>query len=129
MSSFLEVETEALAVVERYLDAINARDTDAIRDACNFPHLRIGPDATLTRYEQPSDYSFDSFFSRTGPDGWDYTKWDESRAVFASEKKAHVAVEFTRYRADGSVIGRYFSLYVVTLQDGHWGIQFGSGNG
>ena len=35
----------------------------------------------------------------------------------------------TRYREDGSVIGRYFSLYVVTCQDSHWGIQVGSGNG
>jgi len=41
----------------------------------------------------------------------------------------HVAVDFTRYREDGSAIGRYFSLYVVTCQDGHWGIQVGSGNG
>ena len=32
---------EALAAVDRYLAALNARDTAAIRDAFNFPHLRI----------------------------------------------------------------------------------------
>ena len=62
-------------------------------------------------------------------DGWDHTKWDRTQVVFATQGKAHVAVDFTRYRNDGSVIGKYFSLYVVTCKDGHWGIQFGSGNG
>jgi hypothetical protein len=28
-----------------------------------------------------------------------------------------------------AVLGRYVSLYVVTRQNGHWGIRFGSGNG
>ena len=50
---------------------------------------------------------------------------------FALERKhaVFVAPDFTRYREDNSVIGRYFSLYVVTRVDGHWGIQIGSGNG
>lgn len=129
MADFKDCEREALAVVERYLTAINARDTEAIRDAFNFPHVRVRGDGEMVRHETPADYDFDSFFSRTGPDGWDHTKWDNTEVVFATPAKAHVAVDFTRYRADGSVIGRYFSLYVVTCADGHWGILVGSGNG
>jgi hypothetical protein len=120
---------EALAVVDRYLAALNARDTVAIRDAFNFPHLRIGATGRLARFEQPQDYDFDHFHRITRKDGWDHTRWDRTEVVYATEGKAHVAVDFTRYRADGSVIGRYFSLYVVTCQEGHWGIQVGSGNG
>jgi hypothetical protein len=30
---------------------------------------------------------------------------------------------FTRYRADGSVIGGFNSIYVVTREDGHWGVK------
>ena len=56
---------------------------------------------------------------------WGATGAKEARR----EGKVHVAVDFTRYREDGSAIGHYFSLYVVTRQDGHWGIQVGSGNG
>ena len=41
----------------------------------------------------------------------------------------HVAVNFGRYREDNSLISRYFSLYVVTYRNGHWGIQAGSGDG
>jgi hypothetical protein len=120
---------EALAAVDRYLAALNAHDTAGIRDAFNFPHFRIGATGALTRYETPEDYDFSHFYRRTGRDGWHHTVWDKTEVVFATEGKAHVAVDFTRYRADGSAIGRYFSLYVVTCQDGHWGIQFGSGSG
>ncbi|HEY5635723.1 MAG TPA: hypothetical protein VIS77_02390 [Burkholderiales bacterium] len=119
----------ALRAVDRYLAALNARDTTAIRDAFNFPHLRIGARGNLSRFENPEDYDFGHFFRATEADGWHHTKWDRTEVVFATEGKAHVAVDFTRYREDGSVIGRYFSLYIVTCQDGHWGIQVGSGNG
>ena len=120
---------EALAAVDRYLAALNARNTSAIRAAFNFPHLRIGAKGNLSRFEKPADYDFSHFYNRTGPDGWHHTRWDKTEAVFATEGKAHVAVDFTRYREDDSAIGHYFSLYVVTCQDGHWGIQVGSGNG
>ncbi|MGH6915298.1 MAG: hypothetical protein ACREH3_16545 [Geminicoccales bacterium] len=123
------VERQALATVDRYLEALNARDTHAIRDAFNFPHLRVGATGSLSRFEKPGDYDFDHFYRRTGRDGWHHTVWDKTEVVFATEGKAHVAVDFTRYRADGSVIGRYFSLYIVTCQDAHWGIQIGSGDG
>lgn len=129
MAASTDVEREALAAVDRYLVALNARNTEAIRDAFNFPHARIGAKGTLVRYETPADYRFENFHNTVSADGWDHTKWDRTQVVFATQGKAHVAVDFTRYRKDGSVIGKYFSLYVVTNKDGHWGIQFGSGNG
>ena len=124
-----QARTEALAAVDRYLAALNARDTEAIRAAFNFPHLRIGAKGNLTRFEKPEDYDFSHFYRATSADGWHHTSWDKTEAVFAAEGKVHVAVNFTRYREDGSVIGRYFSLYIVTCQNGHWAIQVGSGNG
>ena len=124
-----DAKREALAAVDRYLAGLNARDTDAIRAAFNFPHLRIGSKGTLARFETPADYDFAHFYNATRGDGWHRTRWDRTEAVFATEGKVHVAVDFTRCREDGSVIGRYFSLYIVTCQNGHWGIQVGSGNG
>ena len=126
---FAQARKEALAAVDRYVAGLNARDTNAIRDAFNFPHLRIGAKGNLSRYEKPEDYDFGHFFRAVTSDGWHHTRWDKTEVVFATEGKVHVAVDFTRYREDGSVIGHYFSLYVVTCQDGHWGIQVGSGNG
>ncbi len=129
MAARHDVEREALAAVDRYLAALNARDSVAIRDAFNFPHTRVGASGNLARYERPEDYRFEHFYAHTGPDGWDHTEWDHTAVVYATEGKAHVAVNFSRYRADGSRIRRYFSLYIVTCRDGHWGIQIGSGDG
>jgi len=125
----LDSAAAALAAVDRYLAGLNARDTAAIRAAFNFPHLRIGASGSLARYEKPEDYAFESFLNAVSADGWHRTSWDRTEVVFSTAGKAHVAVDFTRWREDDSVIGRYFSLYVVTCQDGHWGIQVGSGNG
>ena len=33
------------------------------------------------------------------------------------------AYRFTRYRKDGSVISGYDSIYVVTNENGHWGVK------
>lgn len=120
---------EAIAVVDRYLTALNSRSGPLIRDALNFPHIRVSAHGQLTRYEQPLDYDFDLFFRKVVEDGWSHSRWDHREVVFATDNKAHVAVHFSRFRADHSLIGQYFSLYIVTCQDGHWGIQVGSGNG
>ena len=129
MMSDAHAKEQALAAVDRYLAGLNARDTEMIRSAFNFPHLRIGAKGNLARFEKPEDYDFSHFLKWTSGDGWHHTGWDKTEVVFATEGKVHVAVDFTRYREDGSAIGHYFSLYVVTCQDGHWGIQVGSGNG
>jgi len=38
-------------------------------------------------------------------------------------------VHFGRYRTDGTLIGKYISLYIVILKEGRWGVIAGSGNG
>ncbi len=48
---------------------------------------------------------------------------DYRRAVQSCGDKVHFAVQFTRYRADGSVIGHYPSMWIVTLRDGRWGVE------
>ena len=43
--------------------------------------------------------------------------------IDAGPEKVHFRVQFTRYRADGTPIGSYRSLYIVTRLDGRWAIQ------
>jgi hypothetical protein len=40
--------------------------------------------------------------------------------------KVHFDAQSTRYRADGSVLGRYRSIWVVTLINGRWAVQLRS---
>ena len=48
---------------------------------------------------------------------------DERRVVHASPDKVHLDVQFSRWRADGSLIGRYRSLWIVTARAGRWRVQ------
>lgn len=34
----------------------------------------------------------------------------------------HLDMQFTRYRADNSAIGRFRSLWIVTRQEGRWAV-------
>ena len=48
------------------------------------------------------------------------------RLIHLSSAKAHVDVESTRYRKDGTVIVRFDALYILTKEDGRWGIKMRS---
>jgi hypothetical protein len=55
--------------------------------------------------------------------GWHHSEWDHRQVIHATVDKVHLDVQFTRYRADGSVIGVYPAVYVVVLEDAGWRIQ------
>ena len=52
--------------------------------------------------------------------------WGQKAIVHVSASKAHVDTVFTRYRADGWTIGSFASLYVVTFENGRWGVKLRS---
>ena len=62
-------------------------------------------------------------------DNWSHSAWNERKIVQRNDSKVHMAVTYTRYRADGSVLGVYESLYILTLKEGRWGIQVRSSFG
>jgi hypothetical protein len=116
-------EPAALRTLDAFMAAFNARDVEAWIGTLNFPHVRIAsgqvavfPDAAAFR----NNFEFARFAEQTG---WSRSEWTERHVVHAGPDKVHVAVVFTRFREDGSVLARYESLYVVTQQNGHWGVQ------
>ena len=54
---------------------------------------------------------------------WDHSAWERREVIHAGPDKVHIDTRFTRYRKDGTVIGGFDSVYVGTLQDGHWGVK------
>ena len=58
--------------------------------------------------------------------GWDHSTLDLAEAVQVSADKVHFRVVFTRHTADGSPYTTAPGLYVVTNQNGHWGLQLQS---
>ena len=73
--------------------------------------------------QRPEDFH-SLVWSRAGQsEGWTRSAWDYVEPIDAGPDKVHFRVQFTRYRVDGSAIGSYRSLYIVTFQEGRWGIQ------
>jgi hypothetical protein len=69
------------------------------------------------------------FEGRVSGDGWGYSELDSVSLEKLTDQKYHASVHFSRYRTDGTLIGKYISLYIVILKEGRWGVIAGSGNG
>ena len=115
--------TNAREVMDGFMTAFNAEDAEAMRTRWfNFPHVRFHS-GRVTVMERPEDFH-STVWERAGEaKGWARTAWDYVDLVDAGSDKVHFRVQFTRFRADGSPMGSYKSFYIVTLQNGRWGIQ------
>jgi hypothetical protein len=111
----------ALGVLDAYIDGLNRGDEAAVNAACNFPHVRLAGGKVVV-WQNHGDYRLDDFVARAG-DGWARSQWDERTPIHVGRDKVHLKVAFSRFRGDGSSLGRFETIYIVTLQDGHWGIQ------
>ena len=118
-----EAVAAARDVLERHFAALNAGDAAALARTLHFPHYRLAG-GRMQVWEQADSYLQD-FRSRAGSD-WHRSAWDFCTPIAANGDKVHFDAQFTRYRADGSVLGRYRSLWVVSLIDGRWAAQLRS---
>ena len=109
----------ALAVLDRFMGALNAGDEAALLATLHFPHYRLAG-GRMQIWEAPGPYLGD-FYGRAGAD-WHHSAWDFRKLIAAGPAKVHLDVQFTRYRADNSEIGRFRSLWIVTKQNGSWAV-------
>ena len=110
----------AMAALDAHMAALNARDEVALAASLHFPHYRL-TGGRMKVWEKPDSY-FADFRERAGGD-WHHSAWDFRRVIAAGADKVHVDVQFTRYRADGSAIGHYRSLWVMSRLGGRWAAQ------
>ncbi len=106
--------------LDAFMTAFNARDAVAYEATFNFPHVRFAS-GTVT-IMQPGDNK-PSMFSSGALKDWDHSAWERRNVIHAGPDKVHIDTRFVRYRKDGSVIGGFDSIYIVTRLNGHWGIQ------
>ncbi len=111
----------ALAALDAFMAALNARDEAGLNAAFNFPHVRIAG-SKVAIFEKRGDYKLESLLARTDP-GWARSAWDEREVIHASPEKVHFAVRFSRYDAEDRRLASYRSIWVVTRVDGRWGVQ------
>jgi hypothetical protein len=113
----------AFDVLDRHMAALNTRNATALAATLHFPHYRLSG-AGMRIWETPERY-FDDFRERAGGD-WHHSGWNFRNLIAASAEKVHLDVQFTRYRADGSAIASYRSIWIVTRIGGRWAAQLRS---
>ena len=116
-----ESEAAALLCLDEFMAAWNARDVAAWAATFNYPSVRIAS-GRVVLIESAASHAPD-LFERMAAAGWHHSAWDRRAIIHSSDDKVHFDTRFTRYREDGSVIGHYDSIYIVSKQDGHWGVQ------
>lgn len=121
-----EAETRhVVSALEDFMAAFNSRDVDAWEATFHFPHYRLAG-GRMSVLEKPGEQDGKALFARLQAIGWHHSAWDSHQVVQLSPNKAHVVVHFSRYRADGSKLASYDSFYVLTKEDGKWGIKLRS---
>lgn len=113
----------ALAVMRAHIDALNARDEQAIAMTLHFPHHRLSG-AELKVWATPDSYLAD-FKDRAGTT-WNRSQFSDIQVLAASEDKVHLDVEVLRYDHSDLEIARFRSLWVITFDGTRWAAKFRS---
>ena len=120
MKDHADAIKKAMACLDDFMAAFNARDLSAWEKTFNFPSVRLASNTLVViepGYHQPG------MFERGALSEWDHSAWDRREVIHAGPDKVHIDTRFSRHRADGSLIGGFDSIYVVTCEDGHWGVK------
>lgn len=118
------LEAAAMKCLDEYMTTWNSKDVAAWERTFHFPHYRLAS-SKMTVLERPGLQNPKLFETMTAS-GWHHSKWDRRKIIHAATDKIHVDTKFTRFRADGSVLGSYESLYILTKEDGRWGVKMRS---
>ncbi|MBU2136046.1 MAG: hypothetical protein KKA45_07595 [Alphaproteobacteria bacterium] len=120
MSRNAQSEAAAMACLDAFMTAFNARDIKAFEQTFNFPSIRLA--SNTMRIINKGDQT-QATFDHASLKEWDHSAWEKREIIHSGADKVHIDTRFTRYRKDGSIIGGFDSIYVVTCEDGHWGIK------
>jgi hypothetical protein len=119
------VSAAVFQVLDEYMATFNARDLKGWEATYQFPHYRLAG-GKMSVLEKAGLRDSAKVFGELQKAGWDHSQWDHRNIVQASADKVHVDTRFSRFRADGSLIGHYESLYILTKENGRWGVKFRS---
>jgi len=112
----------AMQVLDSFMYSFNARDMNSWSETLNYPHVRIAG-GKVTVWDTKEEYSATNVFNRLTATGWDHSAWLSKDVVLVSKNKVHISTVFQRYDKNNNPMKKYQSLYVVTNDEGHWGVQ------
>jgi len=110
----------AMKCLDDFLAAFNSRNPEAYAATFNLPTVRIASGKMVILNKE--DFTPQRFLAESLKE-WDHSKWERRNVIHAGADKVHIDTRFTRYRKDGSVIGGFDSIYIVTNENGSWGVK------
>ncbi|GAB1263912.1 hypothetical protein [Aurantivibrio infirmus] len=119
-----DIKVAVMEVLDVFMETFNRMDVAAMESTYQFPHYRYAS-GKMNILEAPSGRSGESLKKAIGAE-WHHSAWLRRNIIHMSDTKVHVDTEFVRYREDGTVISRFDSLYILTKEDGRWGIKLRS---
>lgn len=122
-----EIRDAGFGAVNEFIAAFNAQDHERLAASLNYPHVRLANGSFYTA-DNAEGFAQRSAGNkqRLIDEGWHHTTVSDMNAVHLGPDKVHVALRMDRCAENGDVYNRFDTLWIVTLQEGHWGIQFRS---
>lgn len=108
----------AYQVTDEFMRTFNTRNPEAWAATFHFPSVRIAS-GTVRIINSAADLDT---FGNLAATGWDHSDWAKREIVQCDAKKAHMLTTFVRYRADGSVLSKFDSLYIVEFKNNRWAL-------
>ena len=113
---------ESMKVLDSFMSTFNSRDMKTWSKTLNYPHVRLAG-GKVTVWSTQEEYAAEDIFERLASTGWNYSAWLSREVILVSEDKVHISTVFQRYDKDHNPMKKYQSLYIVTRQNGEWGVQ------
>ncbi|MFJ6328690.1 MULTISPECIES: hypothetical protein [unclassified Rhizobium] len=113
---------DAVFCVEAFTDSFNMRDLDGMDAHLHFPHVILSGEKLII-WTEPGNLPASFFDDLHHDTGWVETRYQCKNPVLVSPRKVHLVVEYTRNRDDGAVASSHQNLWIVTFDDGRWGIK------
>ena len=112
----------AIRCIDDFTDRFNARDLAGMDALLHFPHVILSGEQ-LVIWDRPGQLPASFFDDLARTTGWAKSTYRRKEPVLVSPRKVHLLVEYSRDRADGSIASRHRNLWIVTSENGRWGIK------
>lgn len=120
-----EAIEKSRACILTFTERFNDRDFAGMDGMLQFPHIILSGEK-MEIWDTPSRLPDDFFERLSAATGWASSVYEKIDPVLVSPRKVHFLVEYSRRRADQSVITIHKNLWVVTHEQDRWGIKLRS---
>ncbi len=114
-------EAAALACLDAFTVAFNARDAAGMDAQLHFPHILLTGGQSVV-WKTPGQLP-EGWFQTLEASGWRRSVYHARTPILVSADKAHVLVDYSREGEGGHVLGRQQNLWILTREAGRWGIK------